>query len=82
MRILSQLVYLSIIVVLPVVLMLLLLWNVVLQVVADFICGAVDQSAFLIALTGVMMAGTWLAGIVTGTLLYKQVEEISERSNY
>ena len=35
MRILSQLVYLSFSVVVPVVLMLLLLWNVVLQAVAD-----------------------------------------------
>jgi hypothetical protein len=82
MRILSQLFCLATITVLPVVLMLLLMWNVILQMVADALSGVVDQSAFIIALVSVMMSGTWLAGTVTGVLLYKQLEGIAEQRNY
>lgn len=68
-------------VVLPLVLSVILLWYFILPPVAEFICNSVDQVAFNIALVIVMLAGFWFAGVVSGAVLYKQLDDNSNTYN-
>lgn len=74
MRILSQLVLCFLALVMPLLIVGLLLWNLILPGVAEFICGAVDQVAFNIALVIVMLGGFWFAGLVGGVISYYVLE--------
>lgn len=81
MRVIWQLSLAALAIVLPFVVMMVVLWNVALPAVAEFIYGAVDQVAFNLMLGVVIMAGTWVAGLVTGALGYKLMVD-AEQPHY
>lgn len=78
MRVIWQLSLAALAIVLPFVVMMVVLWNVALPAVAEFIYGAVDQAAFNLMLGVVIMAGTWVAGLVTGALCYKLMGDAND----
>lgn len=78
MRVIWQLSLAALAIVLPFVVMMVVLWNVALPAVAEFIYGAVDQVAFNLMLGVVIMAGTWVAGLVTGALFYKLMSDAND----
>jgi hypothetical protein len=79
MRVIGQLSLGLLAIVLPFVVIMLVLWNMVLPGVAEFICGAVDQVAFNLTIGVVVMLGAWFAGLATGVCVYKLMHDAMER---